>query len=184
VQRNSAGILLYRRLEAVLQVFLVHPGGPFWARRDEGAWSIPKGEYLEHEDALSAAQREFAEETGHRLDGPFRALQPIRQRSGKRVAAWAAQGELDPAALRSNEFEMEWPPHSGVVRSFPEVDRGAWFTLDQARAKILPAQRPLLDEFERSEHARADEELDAELDAELDETFPASDPLPWTHKVD
>ena len=147
--RRSAGILLHRRREGRLEVLLVHPGGPFWANRDEGAWTIPKGEYDEGEDALDAACREFTEETGFAVEGPFLELAPVRQRSGKVVRAWAVEGDCDAAAIRSNAFSMEWPPRSGRMAEFPEVDRGEWFTVDEARAKILPAQLPLLEELAR-----------------------------------
>jgi predicted NUDIX family NTP pyrophosphohydrolase len=145
--QRSAGILLYRRYDGVLEVFLVHPGGPYWAHKDQGAWSVPKGEYLPDEPALSAAQREFLEETGFTVNGPFLALTPIRLASGKLVSVWAAHGDVDPAQLRSNCFEMEWPPGSGTRHEFPEVDRGAWFTLPQARLKLAPAQQPLLQQL-------------------------------------
>ena len=141
----SAGLLLYRRRHAALQVLLVHPGGPFWAKKDEGAWTIPKGEIDEGEDPLAAAMREFAEETGTMLQGEFRALPPVRQAGGKTVLAWALAGELDAAAIRSNEFEMEWPPKSGKRRRFPEIDRAEWFALEEARRKINKAQIALLD---------------------------------------
>jgi len=143
--KESAGLLFFRRRAGALEVLLVHPGGPFWARRDLGAWSIPKGEVLAGEDPLAAARREAREETGLRAAGPFVPLGAVRQRGGKRVAAWAVEGDFDPAALRSGRFEMEWPPRSGRRQSFPEVDRAAWFGLDEARARILPGQRPLLD---------------------------------------
>ena len=143
--RQSAGLLLYRRRDGALEVLLVHPGGPLWAKRDLGAWSIPKGEIHPGEDPLAAARREFAEETGLPAAGPFVALGAIRQRGGKRVDAWAAPGDFDPASLNSVEFELEWPPRSGARRRFPEVDRAAWFALDEARRRILPAQAPLLD---------------------------------------
>jgi predicted NUDIX family NTP pyrophosphohydrolase len=142
---QSAGLLLFRRRAGALEVLLVHPGGPFWAKRDLGAWSIPKGELDAGEDPLAAARRELEEETGFRAAGPFFALGAVRQRGGKQVTAWAAEGEFDPAALRSAEFEIEWPPRSGKRRSFPEIDRAAWFGLDEARRRILPAQAPLLD---------------------------------------
>jgi predicted NUDIX family NTP pyrophosphohydrolase len=145
--RKSAGILLYRRRDGVLEIFLVHPGGPLWARKDDGAWSIPKGEYTEDEAPLLAAQREFAEETGATVQGPFAALTPVKQPSGKLISAWAAAGDFDPSQLRSNHFSMEWPPKSGQQQSFPEVDRGAWFTLPEALIKILSGQRPLLEEL-------------------------------------
>jgi predicted NUDIX family NTP pyrophosphohydrolase len=143
---RSAGILLYRRGAAGLEVLLVHPGGPFWARRDEGAWSIPKGEQADGEVAADCARREFAEETGSAL--PLEELVPlgeVRQRSGKRVEAWAVEGDLDPAEVRSNTFELEWPPRSGHLRTFPEVDRAAWFALDEAQRRMLPAQAPFVD---------------------------------------
>jgi predicted NUDIX family NTP pyrophosphohydrolase len=142
---QSAGILLYRHRDHELQVLLVHPGGPYWAHKDEGAWSIPKGEYASGEEPLHAAQREFLEELGAPVSGPFLALQSIRQRSGKLVCAWAASGEFDPSQLRSNEFEMEWPPRSGRRQRFPEVDRAAWFSLAPARVKMAAAQVPFLD---------------------------------------
>jgi len=142
--KRSAGIVLYRKRLGILEIFLVHPGGPYWARKDNGAWSIPKGEYEQGEEALQAAQREFLEETGVAVNGPFLALAPVRQPSGKMITAWAAEGDLDPTQLRSNTFSLEWPPKSGVMQSFPEVDRGAWFSLADARSKLSPGQRPLL----------------------------------------
>lgn len=138
--------MLYRLgSSGALEVFLVHPGGPFWARKDRGAWSIPKGEVDDGEDLLAAARREFAEETGFALAGEAVALGCVRQRSGKLVYAWAIRGDADPAQLRSNPFELEWPPRSGVMRSFPEVDRAALFDLAEARRRILPAQAEFLD---------------------------------------
>lgn len=145
--RETAGILLYRRTGAGLEVLLVHPGGPFWARKDRGAWSIPKGEVDAGEDRLSAARREFEEETGHPLESDAVPLTPIRQAGGKMVHAFACEGDFDPAALRSNTFTMEWPPKSGRTAAFPEVDRAAWFALPEARERILPSQKPLLDEL-------------------------------------
>ena len=147
--KQSAGILLYRRGAGALEVLLVHPGGPFWKNRDAGAWSIPKGEFDENEEALAAARRELTEETGVAADGPFVALTPLRQRAGKLVHAWAAEGDCDASAIRSNLFSMEWPPRSGRMAEFPEVDRAAWFTLPQARAKLLEAQLPFLDELQQ-----------------------------------
>jgi predicted NUDIX family NTP pyrophosphohydrolase len=147
---RSAGILLFRRRPEGPQVLLVHPGGPFWARRDEGAWSIPKGEHSEGEDALECARREFEEETGNAP--PAGALVPlgeVRLRSGKRVTGWAAEGDLDPAGVRSNTFDIEWPPRSGRTQTFPEVDRAEWFGLDEARRRLLPAQVPLLDRLQQ-----------------------------------
>jgi predicted NUDIX family NTP pyrophosphohydrolase len=143
--KRSAGILLYKRAGAGLQVLLVHPGGPFWAKKDAGAWSIPKGEYAQGEDALTVAVREFEEETGARLVGEFRALGEVKQAGGKIVTAWAVEGDFDPATLKSNSFELEWPPRSGRMQSFPEVDRAAWFDLDEARQKILSGQRAFID---------------------------------------
>jgi predicted NUDIX family NTP pyrophosphohydrolase len=143
--KHSAGILLYRRGPRGLQVFLVHPGGPFWARKDDGAWSIPKGECCPGEAPLLAAQREFREETGMAVEGPFLSLPAVRQAGGKTITAWALEGDLDPAQLRSNTFTLQWPPGSGAQRTFPEVDRGGWFELDAARRKLLSGQRPLLD---------------------------------------
>ncbi|OPY11960.1 MAG: RNA pyrophosphohydrolase [Syntrophaceae bacterium PtaB.Bin038] len=147
--KRSAGLLLYRVRAGRLEVFLVHPGGPFWAKKDLGAWSIPKGGIDEAEDPLEAARREFEEETGFRPEGLFRKLEPVRQRSGKIVYAWAVEGDCDPAALRSNTFEMEWPPRSGRHREFPEVDRAGWFDLETANNKILDGQRGLLAEVRR-----------------------------------
>ena len=147
----SAGILLYRRREAGPEVLLVHPGGPFWAKKDAGAWSIPKGEYAAGDDALSAAKREFEEETGASLSavshGDFLALIPIKQAGGKIVSAWSVEGDFDPTLLRSNVFEMEWPPKSGKKKEFPEVDRAAWFSPEDAHRKLLASQAPLLNEF-------------------------------------
>lgn len=151
MSRKSAGLLLFRRRAGQLEVLLVHPGGPFWARKDEGAWSIPKGEIEETEDPLAAARREVREETGASPAGQFSALTPIRQAGGKVVHAWAVEGDFDPATLASNTFEMEWPPRSGRQQAFPEVDRAAWFVLDVARRKILKGQLPLLDELARRE---------------------------------
>jgi predicted NUDIX family NTP pyrophosphohydrolase len=148
VAKLSAGLLLYRRCGGALEVFLVHPGGLFWAKRDAGAWSIPKGETDPEEDHLAAARREFAEETGLQADGRFLPLTPIRQSGGKIVHAFALEGDFDPSTIQSNSFEIEWPPRSGRKRSFPEIDRAAWFSLDEARQKINPAQRALLDELQ------------------------------------
>ena len=131
----------------LLEVFLVHPGGPFWKKKDAGAWTIPKGEFNSDEPALDAAIREFHEETGVLLKGDFRELQPIRQKGGKRVYAWAAPGELDPKKLVSNSFEIEWPRGSGRRTTFPEIDKGAWYTLEAARGMINPAQIAFLDEL-------------------------------------
>lgn len=149
--RESAGLLMYRRSRGSLEIFLVHPGGPFWARKDLGAWSIPKGEFSADEDPLDAARREFEEETGVRVSasGAFLPLEPVRQRGGKTVHAWAFEGECDPTRVKSNTFSLEWPPRSGRQQEFPEVDRAEWFTLEAAREKILKGQAPLLDELAR-----------------------------------
>jgi predicted NUDIX family NTP pyrophosphohydrolase len=143
--KTSAGILLYRGAADGLSVLLAHPGGPFWAARDAGAWSIPKGELDPGEDPRAAAVREFIEELGHAPPGEPWPLGEIRQRGGKRVIAYALEGDFDVAALRSNTFEMEWPPRSGRTQAFPEVDRAAWMLMPRAREKILPSQLPLLD---------------------------------------
>ena len=131
-------------------MFLVHPGGPFWAKKDLGAWSLPKGELDEGEDPLKAAIREFEEETGFAIDGEFRPLRPLRQPSGKTVVAWAVEGDCDPAELRSNTFTMEWPPKSGKQREFPEVDRAAWFSIEEARKRIIAGQAPFLNELQEA----------------------------------
>jgi predicted NUDIX family NTP pyrophosphohydrolase len=146
--RQSAGLLLYRQKDRGLEVFLVHPGGPFWAKKDLGAWSIPKGEYQSGEDPRAAARREFHEETGFATDGEFIELGTVRQAGGKFVSAWAAEGDCDPAKLTSNRFQMQWPPRSGRMMEFPEVDRGQWFSLREARERILAGQRPFLDRLE------------------------------------
>jgi len=144
---QSAGILAYRVRGGALEVLLVHPGGPLWKNKDAGAWSIPKGEFEAGEDALAAARREFEEETGMRVDGEFVPLTPRRQGSGKLVQAWALPADFDVAGLRSNTFTLEWPPKSGRLRAFPEVDRYAWLALPEAAAKINERQRPWLDEL-------------------------------------
>lgn len=145
--RKSAGILLYRINNKILEVLLVHPGGPFWKNKDAGAWSIPKGEFDENEDALQAAQREFEEETGIAIDGDFIPLSPVKQKSGKIVYAWALEKDIDTTNIQSNFFEMEWPPRSGKKQQFPEVDRGAWLTIPEAKEKINPYQVALLEEL-------------------------------------
>src|SRR5262245_45648564 len=146
-KKLSAGVLLYRKRGGEIEVFLVHPGGPFWAKKDDGAWSIPKGEYSEGEDPLIIAKREFHEETGSHLSGEFLPLTPLKQPSGKVITAWAVGGDLDPASLSSNTFSMEWPPKSGKQQEFPEVDRGMWCDLATARIKLLPGQRAFLDQL-------------------------------------
>jgi predicted NUDIX family NTP pyrophosphohydrolase len=148
MERKSAGLLMYRRRGRHVEVLLIHPGGPFWARKDEGAWCIPKGEFTD-EEPLEAAKREFQEETGCPVGGDFQPLTPIKQAGGKMVYAWAVAGDCDVETIQSNTFTMEWPPHSGQWKTYPEADRAAWFSLSQAREKILKSQRPLLDGLER-----------------------------------
>jgi len=144
--KTSAGLLLYRNGGS--EVFLVHPGGPLWAKRDAGAWSLPKGEFAAGEDPLEAAKREFSEETGVRIDGAdFRPLRPVKQPGGKVVHAWLVEFDCDPEHIRSNVFTMEWPPKSGKTATFPEVDRAAWFTVAEARLRILPGQVAFLDQL-------------------------------------
>lgn len=147
--KTSAGLLMYRRRKEVLEVFLVHPGGPFWNKKDLGAWSIPKGEYRPDEDPLSAAKREFTEETGLQPGKEFIELTPVKQAGGKVVRAWAFEGEADPTAIMSNNFSLEWPPRSGQQQTFPEVDRAAWFSLEEAKERILKGQVSLLVELQR-----------------------------------
>jgi predicted NUDIX family NTP pyrophosphohydrolase len=146
--KKSAGILLFRHDKHELECFLIHPGGPFFKNKDKGVWSIPKGELDESEEPLAAAIREFEEETGKRVEGPFVPLTPVKQKGGKLVCAWAAKGAFDPATLKCNTFRMEWPPKSGKFGEFPEADRGEWFTLEVASEKIIPGQLPLLKELE------------------------------------
>jgi predicted NUDIX family NTP pyrophosphohydrolase len=144
--KQSAGILLYRLVDGAPEVLLVHPGGPVWAGRDAGSWSIPKGEHGDDEDPQACARREFEEETGTRLpDEALAELGTVRQKSGKVVSAWAAEGDLDADAIESNTFELEWPPRSGRVQTFPEVDRAGWFGVESARKKLNPAQVAFLD---------------------------------------
>jgi predicted NUDIX family NTP pyrophosphohydrolase len=147
--KRSAGLMMYRRRNGRLEVFLVHPGGPFWAKKDLGAWSISKGEYAEGERPVDAAKREFQEETGFAADGSFFELGTVQQAGGKVVSAWAVEGDCDPAALISNRFQMEWPPRSGRMIEIPEVDRGGWFSIDDAREHILKSQAPFLDRLSR-----------------------------------
>lgn len=144
--KQSAGILLYRRKIDQLEILLVHPGGPFWAKKDRGAWSIPKGEY-EDEDPLAAAKREFEEETGSPIEGETLALSQQKQKGGKLVDAWAVEGNLDPEQVRSNTFAMEWPPKSGKQQQFPEIDKAKWFPLETALEKINPGQAPFIFEL-------------------------------------
>jgi predicted NUDIX family NTP pyrophosphohydrolase len=146
--KKSAGLLFFRNSGGVTEVFLVHPGGPFWAKKDEGAWSIPKGEFGDDEEPLEAAKREFKEETGFTAEGEFEVLDPLRQPSGKIVYAWAVRGDMDASAARSNTFTIEWPKGSGKMREFPEVDRAGWFSLKAARQKLLKGQVAFLDQLE------------------------------------
>jgi predicted NUDIX family NTP pyrophosphohydrolase len=148
--KRSSGILMYRRAAGGLELLLVHPGGPFWAKKDLGAWSIPKGEYSGGEDALAVARREFEEETGARPEGDFLPLGDIVQAGRKIVTAWALEGDFDPADLTSNRFELEWPPKSGRKASFPEVDRAQWLSPAEARRKIIPAQSELIERLLRA----------------------------------
>jgi predicted NUDIX family NTP pyrophosphohydrolase len=143
--KRSAALLLYRRVSRDIEVLLVHPGGPYWRRKDDGAWSIPKGEHNEGEDALSAARREFQEETGARAQGEAVPLGDFRQSSAKTISVWAVEGDFDPGKLVSITFEMEWPPRSKRMQTFPEVDRAAWFGREEAARKILKGQRPALE---------------------------------------
>ena len=145
--KTSAGILLYRRRAGRLEVLIVHPGGPFWKNKDSGAWSIPKGEFLPGEDPLKTAKREFKEELGKAVAGGFTELRPVFQTGGKIVYAWAVEGDLDVTKIKSNEFEMEWPPRSGRLAKFPEVDRAEWVDLGIAREKLNPAQTGFIDQL-------------------------------------
>jgi predicted NUDIX family NTP pyrophosphohydrolase len=146
--KKTAGLLVYRRSGPEIEFLLVHPGGPFWARKDDGAWSIPKGELDDGEDGLAAARREFAEETGLELAGAgaFQPLAPVKQPGGKIVHAWAVEGDCDATLARSNNFTMEWPPRSGRLQEFPECDRAAWFPWTEAKRKILKGQVPILEQ--------------------------------------
>ena len=145
--KKSAGLLMYRFRNDQLEVFLVHPGGPLWEKNDFESWSIPKGEYSEGEDAFTAAKREFFEETGFHTEGDFTELGTLRQSSGKRITAWAVEGDCDANAARSNTFSMEWPPHSGQRTEFPEVDRAEWFSIGAAKSKILRGQLGFIDKL-------------------------------------
>ncbi len=147
--KKSAGLLMYRRRHRLLEVFLVHMGGPFWEKKDAGSWSIPKGEYMPEEDPLAVAKREFQEETSFLASGEFISLTPRKQPSGKVITAWAFEGDGDASAVKSNTFLMEWPPRSGREQEFPEIDRAGWFTLPVAREKILKGQVGFLDELHR-----------------------------------
>jgi predicted NUDIX family NTP pyrophosphohydrolase len=145
--KKSAGILMYRLRNEVLEVLLVHPGGPYWAKKDNGSWSIPKGEYTDTEDPFTVAKREYEEETSFQVDGDFIHLTPLKQPSGKIVSAWTVEGDCDASKIKSNTFLMEWPPRSGNKQEFPEVDRGEWFTIDTAKKKLLKGQVGFIDEL-------------------------------------
>jgi predicted NUDIX family NTP pyrophosphohydrolase len=147
--KQSAGILLYRIASGLIEVFLVHPGGPFWAKKDDGAWSIPKGEFADGEEPLEAAKREFQEETSFPIDGTFIPLNPVKQPGGKTVYAWAVESDIDAGAIRSNTFSTGWPKGSAKTKSFPEIDRADWFDLATAKAKILKGQLGLLEQLSR-----------------------------------
>jgi len=145
--RQSAGLLLYRKCGSALEFFLIHPGGPFYVKKDSGVWSVPKGEFEVDEEPLDAAIREFEEEVGKKIEGDFIELQPVIQKGGKKVLCWAVEGDIDPQTLKSNTFEMQWPPKSGKMQSFVEVDRGDWFTYEKAILAIKDRQIPLLDQL-------------------------------------
>ena len=147
MKKKSAGILLYRLAKGGIEFFLLHPGGPFWASKDKNSWTVPKGEFTDEEEPLAAARREFEEETGLPVSGKFIELSPVRLTSGKMVYCYACEGDIDHGKIKSNTFELEWPPSSGKMKTFPEIDRGGWFSEDEAREKILKAQIPLLDEL-------------------------------------
>ena len=149
VRKESVGILVYRRSGGGIEFFLVHPGGPFWAKKDLAAWSIPKGEPESGEDLLAAARREFREETGQEIAGDFRALTPSKRSGGKLLTAWLVEGEIDAGRIESNAFTMEWPPRSGKTASFPEVDRAGWFTVEQALERVHKGQQPIILEAAR-----------------------------------
>jgi predicted NUDIX family NTP pyrophosphohydrolase len=145
--KKSAGLLMYRRRNGKLEIMLVHPGGPFWVKKDLGSWSIPKGEYTNEEEPLEVAKREFQEETSFKAEGKFMVLTPIKQPSGKLITIWAFEGDCDASKIKSNTFTMEWPPRSGKQQEFPEVDRAAWFTISVAKKKIIKGQTGFIDEL-------------------------------------
>jgi len=147
MQKQSAGILLYRIKNKVLEVLLVHPGGPYWKNKDAGSWTIPKGEFTDQDDPLEEAKREFREELGFKFEGSVIKLSPIKQKGGKMVYAWASEGDIDPLKIKSNMFEIEWPPKSGKNQKFPEVDKAEWFEVKEAMQKINQAQVPFIDEL-------------------------------------
>jgi len=145
MQKKSAGILVYRKTKEVYEVLLVHPGGPFWAKKDLNSWSIPKGEFEDDEEPLGAAKREFEEETGFRIEGEFIEQLPVKQPSGKLIYSWAVEGDIDAFKVKSNLFKMEWPPRSGTFKEFPEIDRAEWFSFEAAQQKIISGQIPILE---------------------------------------
>ncbi len=145
--KQSAGILLYQIHKKNLQVLLVHPGGPFWAKKDAGAWTIPKGEFDDNEEPVAAAKREFEEETGQPVTGELILLKPLKQKSGKLIHAWAVEGTMDVTQLKSNTFEIPWPPKSGKIQSFPEIDKAQWFSIEEANEKIIPGQGGFISEL-------------------------------------
>jgi len=147
MKKQSAGILLYRMKNGILEVLIVHPGGPFWKNKDLGAWSVPKGEFTDDENALDVAKREFEEEVGVKLEGDLIELTPIKQKSGKIVYVWACEGDIDETTIKSNTFEMEWPPKSGKRQEFPEIDKGEWFSVPKAKDKINTYQAAFIDEL-------------------------------------
>jgi predicted NUDIX family NTP pyrophosphohydrolase len=148
--KTSAGILVYKNIKDAIVILLVHPGGPFWAKKDLNSWSVPKGEFNEPEDPFEAAKREFSEETGYFLpDGEFIRLETVKQPGGKIVHTWAVKGDLDVSELKSNQFSMEWPPKSGKFKEFPEIDRAEWFTVETAKMKIVKGQIPILENLEK-----------------------------------
>ncbi|MEO6355346.1 MAG: NUDIX domain-containing protein [Ferruginibacter sp.] len=147
--KKSAGILLFRKINTVLEILLVHPGGPFWKNKDLGSWSIPKGEFSDEETALNAAKREFKEETGITIKEELLPLSPVKQKSGKLIYAWAAEKNIDAAAIKSNQFEMEWPPKSGQLKHFPEIDKAQWFSPEEAMQKINSAQAVFITELQQ-----------------------------------
>lgn len=146
-KKKSGGVLLYRLKNTILEVLLVHPGGPFWSKKDLGSWSIPKGEFTDEESGFVAAKREFQEEIGFEITGIYIELSPIKQKSGKTVFAWALEGDIDPKLIKSNTFEMEWPPKTNKMQSFPEIDRGEWFSVPDAKQKINISQASFIDEL-------------------------------------
>jgi predicted NUDIX family NTP pyrophosphohydrolase len=149
MSKKSAGILVFKKIHGLTEVLLVHPGGPFWAKKDLNSWSVPKGEFEEPEDPFNAAMREFREETGFSPRGEYIALETVKQPSGKLVITWAVEDDIDATKIKSNIFKMEWPPKSGSFKEFPEIDRAEWYSLETAKAKIVKGQIPILENLER-----------------------------------